>query len=79
MIDRIQKIIKDIYIPDLKESKKGCVENLMIVNELNLIVSELKQVKKPNTDDVSKCECGETKDLITVCEDCTYKMVSEGN
>jgi len=28
---------------------------------------------------VSKCECGETKDLITVCENCTYKMVSEGN
>ncbi len=36
-------------------------------------------VKKLNIDDVSKCECGETKDLITVCEDCTYKMVSEGN
>jgi len=30
-------------------------------------------------DNVSKCECGETKDLITVCENCTYKMVSEGN
>ena len=38
-----------------------------------------EQVKKLNIDDVGKCECGETKDLITVCEDCTYKMVSEGN
>jgi len=55
MIDRIQKIIKDIYIPDLKESKKGCVENLMIVNELNLIVSELKQVKKLNIEKKYSC------------------------
>ena len=39
----------------------------------------MEQAKKLNIDDVSKCECGETKDLITVCEDCTYKMVSEGN
>jgi hypothetical protein len=38
-----------------------------------------EQVKKLIIQRVSKCECGETKDLITVCEDCTYKMVSEGN
>ncbi len=45
----------------------------------NELLTEMEQVKKLNIDDVSKCECGETKDLITVCEDCTYKMVSEGN
>ena len=65
-------------------------QRLMITNMVN---TELKNIdntvyckdelialrKALNIDDVSKCECGETKDLITVCEDCTYKMVSEGN
>jgi hypothetical protein len=44
------------------------------------LITEYKAIKQAlSLHNVSKCECGETKDLITVCEDCTYKMVSEGN
>ena len=35
-------------------------------------------VKKLNIDDVSKCECGETKDLITVCDDCCTQLCQAG-
>ena len=27
---------------------------------------------------VSKCECGETEDLITICDDCSYNMIEKG-
>ena len=43
MIEKLEKIAKEIYVPDLLESKEGCVKNLLIINALNLIINELKQ------------------------------------
>ena len=71
----ITKIVIDNVMIDIDNT--GQEEYKMNEEQFGLLIDNL--VKKLNIDDVSKCECGETKDLITVCEDCTYKMVSEGN
>jgi len=76
----------DYAIRILLEEKVNIEEELKITDKQERrepqerrLISIANALNRLNIDDVSKCECGETKDLITVCEDCTYKMVSEGN
>jgi hypothetical protein len=49
-----------------------------ITNKDILIYLARIEVKKLNIDDVSKCECGETKGLITICDDCCTQLCQAG-
>ena len=64
--------ILDLMIRFLKDCENGNVDKVKYINDIDLTIDEA--VKKLNIDDVSKCECGETKGLITVCDDCCTQL-----
>jgi len=73
-----EQIIK-LYIADLNNLVADSDAKRNRIMDLEDELEALKQGQSLPIDSVSKCECGETKDLISICDPCCYKMISEGN
>ena len=75
----------DYAIRILLEEKVNIEEELKITDKQERrepqerrLISIANALNRLNIDDVSKCECGETKDLITVCDDCCTQLCQAG-